>query len=437
MRKWSVGEHRSISWVLPPFFQRSNPLRAAILFPLLGLAVGSGIGAVVGYQQYGLPASEFGPFSPEKPVSLADVDAYRARRGAAGSPKVEVVGDSEHDFGVMQRDAESSHQFVVKNVGTAPLEMAVTGSTCKCTVGKLEKESLAPGESTMVNMEWSAKTNSGTFSQSATLRTNDPAVGELQLVVRGNVVDTVAVEPQSWNIGDVEASEPFELKTTLYNHSEQPLEIVDVRWVDERFDAASTIDFQSRPVDSERDGVHSGAREAVEFAIDVAPGARQSSINQTLRIRYRTADGDESHPPVELVLTGRTVDALSVFGGSRLSARGNGIYDLRIGQVKKGEQKEEKVHVVLRGRYKDTARLSVAEVEPAAAIEAELGEPSERNTMVLLPLSVRIRADAPEIERSGKNEDDYGFVVVESDNPTIAPIRIRLTFGVGTSAVGL
>lgn len=410
-------------------------MKAAILFSLLALIAGSTIGAVLAYHQYARPMSQFGPFPPDQRASAADVEAYLASRRAAGSPKIEVVGGREYHFGVMQRDAESSHQFVVKNVGTAPLEMVVTGSTCKCTVGKLEKESLAPGESTVVNLEWSAKTNTGTFSQSATLRTNDPTAGELQLVVRGDVVDVVAVEPQSWNIGDVQASEPIALKTTLYNHTDQPIEIVDARWADEAFDAASTVDFQSRPIDPESDGIHSGAREAFEFSIDIAPGARQSSLQQTLRIRYRTPD-DAAPPPVELVLTGRTVDALSLLGGSQLVAHGNGVYDLQLGRAKRGESRQEKVHVVLRGESKNSAQLKIAEVQPPEAIEAELGEPTDRNTIVLLPLSVRIRPDAPEIERTGKSKDDYGLVLIDSDNPTIAPIRIRLTFAVGSAADG-
>lgn len=410
-------------------------MKAAILFSLLALIVGTTIGAVLGYRQYGQPVGQFGPFPPQEPASTADVEAYLASRRDAGSPKIEVVGEREYHFGVMQRDAESSHQFVVKNVGDAPLEMVVAGSTCKCTVGKLEKESLAPGESTVVNLEWSAKTNTQTFSQSATLRTNDPANGELQLVVRGDVVDTVAVEPQSWNIGDVEASEPITLKTILYNHSDQPIEIVEARWADEVFDAASTIEFQSRLIDPESDGIHSGAREAFEFSIDVAPGARQSSLHQTLRIRYRTAD-DAAPQPVELVLTGRTVDALSLLGGSNLVPRGNGVYHLRLGTAKQGESKEEKVHVVLRGKFKDSAELKISDVQPPDAIEAELGEPINRNTMTLLPLSVRIRRDAPEIERTGKNENDYGLILIDSDNPTIAPIRVRVTFAVGTPTDG-
>lgn len=411
-------------------------MKAAILYPALALAAGSAIGAMLGYNQYGRQVDKFGPFSSDNRMSVAEVDAYLASRRAAGSPKVEVIGEREHDFGVMQRDAQSSHQFVIKNVGTAPLEMAVTGSTCKCTVGKLEKESLAPGESTVVNLEWSAKTTSGTFGQSATLRTNDPETGELQLVVRGNVVDTVAVEPESWNIGDVEAGEPIELTTVLYNHSDQPLEIVDARWADDDFNASSTIQFESRSTDPERDGVHRGAREAFDFVIHIAPGARQARIHQRLRIDYRTVDDSTKHPPVELVLTGRTVDALSVLGGSRLTTHHNGAYQLRVGHAKKGEEKAEKVHVVLRGPFKDSAQLAITQVEPAEAIEAELGEPISRNSMTLLPLTVRIRGDAPVIDRSGKHEDDYGFVVVDSDNPTIAPIRIRLTFAVGTPADG-
>lgn len=406
-------------------------MKAAVLFPLLALLAGSAIGATLAYQQYARPTGVLGPFSSAQPMSAEEIDAYLASLRVEGSPKLEIVGGPEYDFGIMRRHAQSTHEFEIKNVGTAPLEMAVTGSTCKCTVGKLEQNSLQPGESTKVQLEWTAKTDARTFSQSATLQTNDPEASELKLLVEGLVVDLVDAEPRMWDVGDVEANEPIRLKTTLFNHADEPIEIVDVHWVDKAFDERSEIEVTPRGIDAAADGTHAGAREAFDLAIQIAPDMAQGAFNRTLRILYRTVGAKENHPPLELVLSGRIVGAISLLGGSQLTGHETGNYRLRMGQAAIGEGTREKIHVVLRGPHKDSAKLRVSQVEPSAVLEAELGEPASRGSMVLLPLEIRVREDAPEMERTGKTEDDYGFVVIESDNPQVAPVRMKVTFRVG------
>ncbi len=72
-------------------------------------------------------------------------------------PKVEIVGGSELDFGTMKAGTERSHDFRIKNSGQAPLELAVLRSTCKCTIGSLEKSVLQPGEETAVKLTWKAE----------------------------------------------------------------------------------------------------------------------------------------------------------------------------------------------------------------------------------------------------------------------------------------
>ncbi|WP_164103054.1 DUF1573 domain-containing protein [Candidatus Laterigemmans baculatus] len=406
-------------------------MKAAILFPLLALVAGSAIGATLAYQQYARPTGVLGPFSSAEPMSAAEVDAYLASLRVDGVPKLEIVGGPEYNFGIMRRHAQSTHAFEIRNVGTAPLEMAVTGSTCKCTVGKLEQRSLEPGESTQVKLEWTAKTDARTFSQSATLQTNDPEAGELKLLVEGTVVDLVDAEPRMWDLGDVEASEPLQLRTTLFNHAEEPMEVVDVHWVEEAFNQRSEIEVTQRPVDAATDGAHSEALEAFDVAIQIAPGTTQGTLNRTLRINYRNVGSEENHPPLELVLNARIVGAISLLGGSQLDGHETGKYLLRMGQSALGKGSREKIHVVLRGPHQDSAKLQIGQVEPSDALEAELGEPLKRGSMTLIPLEVRVREEAPEMERTGKTKDDYGLIVIESDNPKIAPVRMAVTFRVG------
>ena len=48
-------------------------------------------------------------------------------------------------------------------------------TTCKCTLNDMKDTELAPGESTDVTLEWTAKTGDTLFRQEATILTTIPA----------------------------------------------------------------------------------------------------------------------------------------------------------------------------------------------------------------------------------------------------------------------
>ena len=279
-------------------------------------------------------------------------------------------------------------------------------------------------------MRWTAKTDLSTFGQSATLKTSDPAAGEISLVISGKVVDTVAAEPRSWNLGDLAASEPIHLETTLFNYSSKPLEIVSVHWMDKPFEALSKTSIERRDIDPGKDS-QLEASEAFDLTADIAPGTPQGPLHQVLRIEYRNAGETEIHPPLELVLTGKLVGAISVVGGAQLHVGVDGGYRLDLGVADPGEAKQEKVHVLLRGHAEDGVKLRVGEVEPAESLEAELGEPTQRGETRIYPLVVKIKPDSPKVVRDGTHDGQTGMVMIESGHPEVAPVRIRVVFRVG------
>jgi len=76
---------------------------------------------------------------------------------AGPQPKVKVEGDTVYDFGTMSQRTKKGHSWVFRNEGEGELELWLGGTTCKCTVAKLEalKESgarikLKPGETTTI-----------------------------------------------------------------------------------------------------------------------------------------------------------------------------------------------------------------------------------------------------------------------------------------------
>lgn len=411
--------------------QGVNSLKAALVFSVLSVVVGGVVGSSLANRDFDAGDNHFGPFRLGQPASIARVREVMEARQAAGVPKAEVVGGNVHDFGVMQRNAKSNHRFVVKNVGTGLMELEVVGSTCKCTVGTLQEQSLAPGESTEVYLEWTAKTPSNKFVQSATLKTTDPTRGELKLEIQGTVIDFLAAEPSSWNIGDVASTSPIELKTTLFNYSKTPIQIVKLGWLDEAFMESSETVYEQRQLSQEELDLHPEALEAIDVRASIPVGTAQGALNKRLRIEYRDRGDDEMHPPLELVLTGRIVGPLSVLGGAKLSGTERGVARLTLGRVDPGKVAEEKIYVVLRGPERDTVKLNIGVVDPSDALEVELGESTLRGEMRLFPLTIRTKASALEMDRSGENGSLPGTITVESDDAEVASISIGVLFRIG------
>ena len=127
-------------------------------------------------------------------------------------PQIEVEGSLTHEFGNMTTQKTGVYKWVVKNKGEGDLEIFLAGSNCMCTVAKLKeqgtKETIKPGESTEIEVEWKTKDQVGEFPKNVTIGTNDPARPEFRLNVHGKVhspVDRVsrAGERHRSRIGDL------------------------------------------------------------------------------------------------------------------------------------------------------------------------------------------------------------------------------------------
>jgi hypothetical protein len=123
-------------------------------------------------------------------------------------PKAEVP-ETRYEFGRLSVGKAESHTFIVKNVGEAPLKVALGLPTCKCTMGKLGTEELAPGESTEVTMDFKPETTSENFAQSATIYTNDPEMPVIALSIQGEVLPLLISIPEAfWTIGVIREDGP-------------------------------------------------------------------------------------------------------------------------------------------------------------------------------------------------------------------------------------
>ncbi len=407
-----------------------------VLVVVVSIALGLGFASYLHQKQFSTP-EQFGPFGAQELAKASEIkDFLRAKAPEKGQPRLEVVGSKDFNFGTMRRGGHGEHDFVVRNSGDAPVEMTVFSSTCKCTVGNLEKNVLQPGEETVVKLGWELKNQTVAFAQSATLRTTDPNQRELTFTITGSVVEDALFEPGSWSLNDMEANKPYELTSTIYLYTEKPFHVVEAGWTRPQIGDFSEHEFVERAIDKENEPAHVTANRAIDIKVKLKPGMRQGPINELFRIRYYI---DDVAPPAdelritELSFYGKIVGNVSMVGGPNLNTS-NETYRLQMGETTVGKELTAKVFLVIRGENFKDAVPTIAETKPDGFIEASFGQPLVREKSVLFPLEVKVPATAGAGERSGRDRDDYATVQINFNREDWAPFKLFINFRVVESA---
>ncbi|RMG44748.1 MAG: DUF1573 domain-containing protein [Candidatus Dadabacteria bacterium] len=117
-------------------------------------------------------------------------------------PKLEIP-NAEYDFGSVSQGTVVSHDFLIKNKGNAPLVIQRIVPACGCTASTLEKNRVAPGEETVVHVEFDTSGFSGEKYKTVRLYSNDFDQPSALLALKGVVEPDVIVEPRRVYFGEV------------------------------------------------------------------------------------------------------------------------------------------------------------------------------------------------------------------------------------------
>ena len=405
------------------------------------------------HKRYGYREAQFGPFDVDGEVDINNVTEHVTFKseGPGLYGTVELIGESRFDFGVMSPGAEGEHLFKVKNVGQKELNLRIGASTCKCTVGDLNKSSLEPGEETDVKLTWTVKQGIREFSQSAQLITTDPKSPAVTLEIIGKVVGDFEYVPDVWTFKEVATGESIEFAGEIYNYTDSKIEPGELRFSNEKMTELAEFDVEPIP-ESEFKEVREQAIEGFRVTTKIASGLRQGAISQNLLFPFTRIDskdaGDQASDEQEdnvdqtgpddasgsLVLAiptrGRIVGPLSMIESSKLRGNAGGGYRYNFGKISPGGALTAKTFVVLKGKERENTTLRVGKTTPDGVVRATLGEAKSRGSMVLYPLTLELVPGKDPIERLGNNKDDYGKVWIESDNPLVSKMGIALTFSI-------
>ncbi|MGI5831904.1 MAG: DUF1573 domain-containing protein [Thermoguttaceae bacterium] len=291
----------------------------------VGILFGVVLGIVLGYSGMAGRSWKLSNEDPEywRSRRMAETAAIEdALAGKIKAARVETP-EIEYDFGVKEKNKETvsgSHDFPVKNVGTAPLTLKEKTKSCYCTEFSIAKKTLQPGESTTVNVKWDAERGGGSFKQSVILTTNDPVRPEIFFNVKGIFSSPIVAQPNHILFSGIsrgeEQSREFHILGFGSDSDDTPLPL-DIKdsdvtvWDPDHFLVSLTPGTLDDMTDEEKSNPILGkATTLIKGVLTVMPGLPQGAFQETVRFKTHRPE----QPYLELMVEGQVIGAVSISG---------------------------------------------------------------------------------------------------------------------------
>jgi hypothetical protein len=321
------------------------------------------------------------------------------------------------NFGHMERGTTMSHAFKIRNIGNRPLRVGVSSTTCKCTVGDLEKNEILPNEETEVLLEWTAKTTAGPFRHGATITTSDPKNSRIELTVEGDVVESSSIIPAELLFGNVRVGKTSEAYVYVSSNLQQDVKVLDYKFSDEK--QAEQFDVQITPVDPNvlpHPDAIGGVKVTATFLGGTTIGQFYGWLELTTNL--------ETSEKLSVMVAGSIVGDISIYGPGWIARQGL----LRMGSVRSSKGKQVRLNLAIRGDLAQTTELRVADVEPSE-LKATLGDKLIiSDQLVHVPLIVELPQGTPPMVRVGEPASTDAKIVLKSNNPQASEILLRVQF---------
>jgi hypothetical protein len=349
---------------------------------------------------------------PDVPLPLA------SNSSTAPAAKAEVA-EPVFNFGKMQRGTWRTHDFVVKNVGTALLTLAVGETSCKCTLGVAADKPVPPGESVPVRLEWTANSPPGPFRQTATLVTNDRAHSHVTLTIEGEVIAAEGVEPPEFMFDKVSAGDTRTAHVFVMSMLEEEVKIESAELVHPETSKYFEISVDPAPREMLP---NKDAKAGVRISLRLKPGMSLGPFTQSVAVRTSLRDV----PTLDIPVSGRIVGDISIHGTHWDEARSF----LGLGRVKSTDGKKGELTVLIRGPAATDVKLSVASFDPPE-LRVIIGEPRRlSDTIVQVPVGISVPPGTPPMVRLGTEQGSEGRVLLNTTHPIIKELSIGVRFSV-------
>jgi hypothetical protein len=379
---------------------------------LISALAGILVGGAVAYVEVSSDADATGlpGDKPAKSVTALPTDGNVARL---------VVEEPNFNFGQMQLGRKKSHEFVLKNVGAAPLTLRVGQTSCKCTIGDVTQGPIAPGGSGVVRLEWTARGGNGPFRQTATIHTNDPLNSEVQLSVEGEVTEAQGIEPSELAFDTITVGDQKSAVVHVMAMLQDNLTVTDPQLSDET--TRDKFDVQIEPVDK-ASLPNPAAKSGMKITLTAKPGLPVGRFNQWLAVKTNLEDDEH----LEIPVSGRIVGDISVHGIGWSEEQGV----LILGSVKSSEGRKQTLNIVVRGEGAADVKFEVQSCDPPE-LKVKIGEARKlKDALVHVPLEIEIPPGTRPMVRTETAQGEAGRIVLATTHAKIKELALSVRFSV-------
>ena len=343
------------------------------------------------------------------------------RTPADGAAHVEVVGNTEYDFGAMDLGTSDEYTFELRNQGAVPVQLQYVAKSCSCLTVDLEHSSVPPGESTNVTIQWTPQKYAAEFLQSADLETSDPENRYITLVIKGRVTQAVRCVPDAVTINTISTSTETTIDLKIFGYRDQSLRIIEHHL--ENSETAPFIDVQFESLSPELLTAEVGARSGVLVKVIIQSGLPPGRFQQDLRLVTNVASVDQLIIPIE----GTVKSDVSVIGKKMVDRDG---YILLIGSQNQSEHLKTTFSVLVKGSYRQQTQLKIGNLDPKDVLQVSVGEPRDHGKVVVFPVQVEIPAGSRLVSRLGSESSPLGRIELETTHPEVKTLSIGVRFAV-------
>lgn len=333
--------------------------------------------------------------------------------------KIAVENSAAFDFGHMDPHGESEHTFVLKNTGSGPVELENLGTSCKkCTIAKISKPVLAPGEEVEVLIHWNC--GSGPlYMQTATIGTkNNIAGSSIQLKVEGRVRMNLASQPEEIVLEGISPAKPTEGRAVFYSQRFENAEILECKSSREDF----MVTLEDVPASDLEASKLSWAKEVrVHLPANLPSGPFEETV--FLKLRAPNAEREMQEYTYNLRLKGKVKKGLTVVGRD-LDERGI----VEFGFVERGIEHQRKYKLKIQDTVDFDLRLQEISLTPDFVKVTVVPTPGVDSVKGLYDLTITIPADAPVC--NFMTDQNLGQVRLISDHPRVKEFPLALRFAV-------
>lgn len=174
-------------------------------------------------------------WKPQAPVVVAllalvilpmALRAEAAESAQANGPKL-VVEKPDADLGEIVRGHEVTHDFIIRNDGTEPLEISRVETSCPCALPTFD-DVVPPGASGKVTVEFKSLKVNGKGDATLVIDSNDPDKPSQELRIVFNVVSRINATPGYARWITVRGEREGTIGETLWAVDGEPFEVLDV-----------------------------------------------------------------------------------------------------------------------------------------------------------------------------------------------------------------